>query len=332
VPVLDEVAYSNANGGAQIDFATTGVAVYQSGTPAEQFTVQWLDKTGSQRLVLAKPQNYISPRLSEDGTRLALGSDGDVWVIGLDRDTKTRLTFEGGGYPVWTPDGQFVVMSTPPKGMSWTRADGSGKPQVLTENANARWPWSFTPDGRRLAFQERNAGTGWDIWTVPIEQDGGVLRAGKPEPFLQTPFDEGKPSFSPDGHWIAYSSNDKGPEEVYVRAFPDTGALHQVSLNGGKQPIWSHGRRELLFRDLDGRIMAASYGIAGHSLTFNTPAVWSATRIANVNINGVYDLARDGTRIVALMPWDSTTGQARGHIVYLEHFFDELRRVAPVKP
>jgi Tol biopolymer transport system component len=291
-----------------------------------------LDKTGSLHPLLATPENYLSPRLSDDGMRLAVAFARDVWAIRLDRDVRARLTFEGGSYPVWTPDSQFVVLATASKGLSWTRGDGSSKPQVLVESANVRWPWSFTPDGRRLAFQERSPGTGWDIWTVPIDSDGGVLRAGQPELFLRTPFDEGKPSFSPDGQWIAYSSNDSGPEEVYVRAFPDTAGVTQVSLGGGKQPTWSRSGKELFFRDLNGRIMIASYEIAGHSLTFNTPTAWSPTRIANVNINGTYDLARDGTRIVALMPADNAGDRAVSHIVYLEHFFDELRRVAPVKP
>ena len=329
VPLLDEVAYSTANGGAQIDFSTTGVVIYESGTAAEQFTVQWLDRAGGLRPLLAKPENYLSPRLSDDGTRLALSFRGDLWAIRTDRDVRTRLTYEGGSYPVWTPDSQFVVLATASKGLSWARADGSSKPQMLTESANVRWPWSFTPDGHRLAFQERSAGTGWDIWTVPIDSDGGVLRAGRPEPFLRTPFDEGKPSFSPDGQWIAYSSNAAGPEEVYVRAFPDTGGVTQVSQGGGKQPTWSHNGKELLFRDLGGRIMIATYEIVGHSLTFNTPTAWSPTHVANVNINGIYDLARDGRRIVALMPVDNMPDRARGHVIYLEHFFDELRRIAP---
>jgi serine/threonine protein kinase len=331
VPVLNDVTYSSANGGAQLDVSTTGVVVYQSGSPAELFTVAWVDRAGRLQPLLAKPDTYVGPRFSAGGTRLAVALNGDVWIFGFPRDVRTRVTFEGGGYPTWSPDGEHVVVSAGQKGMAWTRADGSGKPQLLTDSANNQWPWSFTPDGRRLAFQERNPGTGWDIWTVPIESTDGALRAGRPEVFLQTMFDEGKPSFSPDGRWIAYSSNESGTEEVDVRAFPDTGARWQVSRGGGKQPVWSRSGKELLFRGSDGRIMAASYQVTASSFTFDTPQAWSETRLANVNINGTYDIAPDGKRIAALIPAEVAADRGRSHIVYLDHFFDELRRLAHTK-
>ena len=86
-----------------------------------------------------------------------------------------------------------------------TRSDGAGKPQPLTQNKNSQAPWSFTPDGKRLAFVEQSGG-GFHLWTVPLESDSAGLRAGKPEVLLQTPADERSPSFSPDGRWMAYSS------------------------------------------------------------------------------------------------------------------------------
>ena len=88
----------------------------------------------------------------------------------------------------------------------------------------------------------------YDIWTVSLESDGAGLRAGKPEPFLQTPFDERHPSFSPDGRWMAYDSNESGAYQVYVRAFPDKGGKWQISNSGGIYPVWSRNGRELFFR------------------------------------------------------------------------------------
>ena len=90
--------------------------------------------------------------------------------------------------------------------MSVTRSDGAGKPQPLTQSKNIQFPWSFTPDGKRMAFIELDSKTSYDLWTVPIESDGAGLRAGKPEVFLQTPASERYPVFSPDGRWLAYSS------------------------------------------------------------------------------------------------------------------------------
>jgi Tol biopolymer transport system component len=185
--------------------------------------VQWLDAAGKTQPLLAKPDLYTRPSLSPDGKRLAI-STTDIWVYEWQRDTMTRLTFGPARsiYPVWSPDGRYIVFQTL-GGMFWTRSDGSGKPQPLTQSKNRQLPYSFTLDGKRLAFHELSPQTQDDIWTVPLESDGTGLRAGKPEPFLQTPSDERHGAFSPDGRWMAYDSNESGSYQVYVRPFPNKG-------------------------------------------------------------------------------------------------------------
>ncbi len=141
----------------------------------------------------------------------------------------TRLTFDPASdtYPVWTPDGRYIVYRSE-AGLWWVRADGAGKPQRLLEGNNSFFPYSFTPDGKRLAGSQLDSGLP-DLWTVTIEGDANGLRGGKPELFLSTPFVEAGPAFSPDGRWLAYQSNESGQEEIYVRAFPDTGGKWQIS-------------------------------------------------------------------------------------------------------
>jgi serine/threonine-protein kinase len=260
-PVLDQVSYS-LYGSAQFAFSRDGTLVYQSAGNG-LVTAQWLDDAGKTQPLLAKPGVYSRPRLSPDGRRLGLevteGSGLDVWVDDWQRDTMTRLTFVANGVamnPVWSPDGRFIVFSDK-EGMYWTRSDGSGKVQPLTQSKHLQIPSSFTPDGKRLAWYELKA-NGFDLWTVPLESDGAGLRAGKPEVFSQTPFDERHPMFSPDGRWIAYTSNESGTYQVYVRAFPDKGGKWQVSNSGGSFPIWSRSGRELFFRNPENRIMVAA--------------------------------------------------------------------------
>jgi Tol biopolymer transport system component len=189
----------------------------------------------------------ISGRLSPDGQRLALDDGSDIWVYEARRDTMTRLTFGGGTnvLPVWSPDGRYILF-TAPGGIWWVRSDGAGKPQLLIQNKITAVPYSFTADGKRLAYEEITLRTSYEIWTVPIESDGAGLRAGKPESFLQTSASERHPVFSPDGRWLAYASDESGKYQVYVRAFPDKGGKWQISNAGGMSPFWSGNGHELV--------------------------------------------------------------------------------------
>ena len=168
---------------------------------------------------------------------------------------------------------------------------------------------------------------------MPVESDATSLRGGKPEVCLQTSFDERHPMFSPDGRWLAYTSNESGTFQVYVRAFPGTGGRWQISNGGGSFPVWSHNGRELFFRSTDNRIMVVAYTAKGDSIVADQPRVWSDKHIADYGIvgNGSYDLAPDGKRVAALMPVEAPEAQqARSHVVFLMNFFDELRRKVPL--
>jgi len=332
-PVLDQVNYSPINGSAQFNFSQTGTLIYRGGQAgSEPLTVQWLDSAGKTQPLLAKPGAYGRPSLSPDGQRLALevadGSGTDIWAYDWQRDTMSRLTFtETASDPIWSPDGRYIVFRTPEAGMFVTRSDGAGKPQLLTQSKNFAYPWSFTPDGNRLAFQEQSSGT-YHLSTLPLESDGAGLRAGKPEVFLQTQAEERSPSFSPDGRWLAYSSNESGTYQIYVRAFPDKGGKWQISNSGGAYPMWSRTRHELFFETLDNHMMVATYAVKGDSFVADKPRIWSEKQLAGVvNSSKNVDLAPDGKRIVALMPVGTAEGQkAQSHVIFLENFSDEVRR------
>jgi serine/threonine-protein kinase len=324
VRILDDIAYNTDAGSAHFDFSQTGTFVYRSRAVGNGLrTVQWLDSAGRTQQLLDKPGDYLHPRLSPDGSRLALQSANDIWIFDLQRETLTRIAT--GYMALWSPDGRYIIFEDGAH-MYYTTANGAGTPRSLMQSGNHQWPGSFTADGKRFAYEEQNPETSRDIWTVSMESDGAGLHARNPEPFLRSSFNERHPSISPDGQWLAYVSNESGRFQVYVQTFPNSGEKWQISNDGGMYPMWSRNSRELFFRAMDNQIMVASYTVQGHSFVPRKPRMWSAHMLANAGSWANYDLAPDGKRAVVLMPAGRT---AQDHIVFLLNFFDELRRRVP---
>jgi serine/threonine protein kinase len=341
VPVLDGVAISRDSGLAQFDCSPGadghGVLVYRkaSASPSAQWTLEWIDPVGKKEPLPVKPGAFRNPRVSPDGERVALiGTEGghtDIWVYDPRRDAMTRRTFGDGfyGLAIWSPDGRYIVYESWGKGIFQARADGSGQPQALTESSAAQVPYSFTPDGKRLAYIDFAEGRN-QIWTVPLEEQGGHWKAGKPEPFFKSSFDDGHPSFSPDGRWLAYDSDESGKYEVYVRPFPQStgpGGKWQISNSGGMSPHWSRNGHDLLYRS-GLQIVAVSYKMEGDMFAAGKPRVWIAKM--GTAENG-WDLAPEGKRILAFTPGKSAEETKPEHeVVFLLNFFDYLRLRAPM--
>jgi dipeptidyl aminopeptidase/acylaminoacyl peptidase len=339
-PVLEDV--NIVLGGGDFDFSQTGTFVYLSGKWG-QHAIFWLDSTGKTQPLHPAPAYYWNPRFSPDGRRLAfvgsesLGGFRDVWVQDVERDTTSRLTSLPGvnGAPVWTPDGKSVIFeswgSTAP-GLYWIRADRVGEAQRLTDGQTLQAPNSFSPDGKRLAYSQQSADGHSEIWTAPVEGDSDHPRLGKAEPFLRTPFNVTQPAFSPDGRWLAYSSDETGRLEVYVQPYPGPGGKWQISTGGGTFPMWARNKRELFFLVLDGRIisrtMVAGYTTRGDSFAAGRPQIWSQKHLLYVG-NPLYDLAPDGRRFAVILYADGTAEAPITHLTFLLNFFDELRRRVP---
>jgi Tol biopolymer transport system component len=345
-PLLKDVAGNAAFGGGQYDVARNGTLVYLSGKSSYPgWPVAWMDSTGKTQPLLAAPGLYNTPRFSPDGKRLALAVgpvlSGDIQVYDWQRDTMTPLTFtQTNVRPIWTPDGKHIAfesLSPAAASIRWIRADGAGEAQPLLEGQDRVNPYSFSPDGKRLAFAEQSVDTGSDLWTLPLEvSDPDHPKPGKPELFLRTRFDEREPAFSPDGRWIAYTSNESGRDEVYVRPFPggapSGSGKWPISTGGGWHPIWSPKGRELFYETPDNHIMVAAYTASADSFAPEKARPWSNMQILEPNTGVIWnlDLAPDGKRF-AVFPRPEATGEQKGsvHVTVLLNFFDELRRRVP---
>jgi len=286
VPALAGVTADPGGGGAQFAFSRDGTLVYQRGEGLGTL-IQWMDREGKLQPLRAPPGAYDYIRFSPDGQRLALdiveGQNRDVWVYEWGHDTLSRLTFDPSldQGPVWSPDGGRIAFSSmradqATRNLYWQHADGTGEAERLTKSKIQQIPTSWHPSGKFLAFHEYNPQTNADILILSVEGDeASGWKPGKPTVFLNGPFAELNAAFSPDGRWLAYSSNESGRNEVYARPFPGPGGKWQVSTAGGLLPTWSRSRRELFYMVDDGTIMVAGYIVEGDSFRAEKPRAWS---------------------------------------------------------
>jgi serine/threonine-protein kinase len=185
----------------------------------------------------------------------------DVWVYDWARGMPSRLTNDDAidGWPEWAPHGRLIVFSSDRSGtedLYWMRSDGTGDVHPLARAPNPRSAPSWHPSGRALAFAERRPETGDDLLTMEVAgEDSGGLTAGPATVFLSTPFSERNAVFSADGRWLAYTSDESGRDEVYVRPYPGPGGKWQVSARGGDAARWSRTSPELLFGTEEGEVM-----------------------------------------------------------------------------
>jgi len=324
-------------GSAKLSFSRTGTLMYRSREiDASRVVIQWMDEDGKSRPLLDKPGLFVSPHFSPNGERLAVANDdakSGIWIYDIRRDTLSPLSGDrNGSHPAWTPDGQFVVYQAA-DGISFARADGGGKPELLTASKEFQYPSAFSPDGKWLVFYQGGP-QGWELWTVPVEHEGLKLKAGKPELYQRTSSGSRDATFSADGRWLAYSSNESGSSQVSVRAFPDRGGQWQVSSNGGTSPVFSRNGKDLFFFDvLDDRIMVASYSVKGGSFVAEKPRMWSNQNVAMTlggAVGAQYDLAPDSKHIAVATYAGGSNQQDAGHVIFLENFIDELQRKIPL--
>jgi len=251
------------------------------------------------------------PRLSPDGTRIAFtvvdGAKTDIWVFTIASGSFERLTTDGAtnSRPEWTPDSRRVLYRTArtaPSSVWWQAADGSGTPERLTPEGlpNAQ-EGVVSPDGKWLLFRIDNPSQGRDILMMPL--DGSQ----KATPYLATPFDELTARFSPDGKWVAYTSNESGRDEIYLRPFPGPGGRVIISDGGGTEPLWSRDGKRVFYRNAEG-VVAASMSLgAAPSVTLRDLVVRGA--FVSDRLHPSYDVVRNGDQFLMLLAADGDTQQ-----------------------
>jgi Tol biopolymer transport system component/predicted Ser/Thr protein kinase len=342
VPVVENVVRSG--GAPQYAISDSGTLAYLPATGADlstNSTVVWVDRNGKEESLFASQNLVFHPRISPDGTRVAVagygGSGGgnvDVYVRDLARGTMTRLTFDPAeeDFPLWTPDGKRIAFCSwreDDYGIYLKSADGTGNEElILPLKDQIAFPGVWSGDGKTLLIEKLNG----EIGALSMEGER------KYKSLLQGKYINSQPRISPDGRWLAYTSNESGRNEIYVRPYPDVdGGKWQVSTSGGDSALWSPNGRELLYRNGE-EIMAVPI-IADKTYNAGSPKVlFRGTYVAASFVGGnrelsPWDINPDGKRFLMMKQGGSGTSAGGGprRINIVLNWLEELKQRVPMK-
>lgn len=331
-------------GVAQFALSRDGTLVYVPGKPQMTTSFVWVDRKG-RRQYLGLPNGIHSAfDLSPDGRHLAFTlasqtrvTEMIIWIHDLRTGTDVRLTPRVAAgppdiniFPRWTPDGRHIIYSRVHDSkweLMWIPVDGETAPELLWSRSetgpNYLYPMSFSPDGSILAVFGPSAGTSFDIYLVPVDSNG------RPHPeqrsvFLGNPFGECFGQVSPDGRWMLYGSDESGRYEVYVTSYPKPGAIHRVTRDGGREPVWNPSAPEILY--LQGRQMYSVKVTLSPDFRSDPPQLLFEGPFPDVPGLG-YDITNDGQHFLMLENKDLLEPVHTLNVV--TNFFDELRRRVP---
>jgi eukaryotic-like serine/threonine-protein kinase len=314
VPIAEDIDRGANSLQNQFSASQNGVLVYKSGGSSGGLQLTWFDRSGKSLGVVSPPSNMPSRgAISPDGFTVAWDridaqtSVPDVWLYDLKRGTNSRFTFGPSGNfdPVWSSDGTHIAFSSTREGMPQVFQRGTRgveTDQLLTpalgDPPHPTHASAWSPDGRYFIVEVTGGPNGTDIWVQPLFGDR------KPFPYLNTSFNEIQARFSPDGKWVAYSSDETRRFEVYVQTFPSPGGKSQISTEGGSKTAWSRDGKELYFIGADRKMMAANIK-TGQKIEAGTPKALFDTRIGGGSGN-LFDVSKDGRFLIPWVPEDVT--------------------------
>ena len=300
-PVVEQVQV-NPIGSSSYSVSDDGVLVCLNATARSQLT--WFDRSGKLLSLVGAIGSHSNVSLSPDEKRVGMATwdpqtgTRDIWIIDAARATSTRFTFNGAEdfLPIWSPDGANILFVSDRDGISnffEKPTNGASNEEEVLKTDERKWLGDWSKDGKYVAFISFNPQTKLDLWVLPMFGDK------KPISFLQTPFNEDGPRFSPDGHFIAYYSDDAGPYEIYVQPFPATGAKWQISSCGGMQPRWRSDVKELFYMAPNRSLMAVDVNLSNGTLEAGVPKVLFATSsLGYVGPRNLYACSGDGQRFL----------------------------------
>jgi Tol biopolymer transport system component len=312
VPIAERVRFTAPRWSGNFSASQTGRLVFHSGSIARRTQLTWFDLDGKELGKIGEPGSVATVRVSPDGTRAATtvqagpaGTTPEVWLFELGRGVSSRFVFGGQGsfFPVWSPDGKQVAYGDIGGGIAIKAADGTSEPKVIWSSKTNTWPLSWSPDGKWIVFRVQDPKTGGlDLWIV------GSDGKEPARPLIATPAEEFSGEISPDGRWLAYTSNESGRREVYVVPFPNLGEKRQVSTSGGSFPGWLGPNRIFFIQPPENKLLAVDLENRGDSLLVGAaqPLIGGKPVPRSAGGGGVSGIsaAPDGKRLLMPVPID----------------------------
>jgi serine/threonine-protein kinase len=290
-------------------------------------TLGWVNREGEMTAPLVAGPLLGTPRLSPNGTRVALMKSNDVWIQDLENGLETKLTEDDGldGFPAWRmPDGNTVTFSSDRGGnlgLYERRADRSSLTDQLLPSESATIAGSWTRDGQTLVYHTGSGQGDRDIWILPV--------GGEPVAWLATGANERAPRLSPNGRWLAYISDQPGEDTVQVQAFPEGGRIYSVHTGPGTEAVWSRDGQELFYRNGDELWVVEveteepEFRVGNPRLLFEKPYDTDLVGVGNPN----YDVSLEGEQLLMVQQTDITS--ETGEFVVVQNWFEELTRLVP---
>ena len=306
-------------------FSTQGHLVYWSRPVVAEWHLVLVDRKGVGRILRKSKRRMRHPRFSPDGSRIALTlgggmeSDLNVAILDIGRGILNPLDpSEDNGVPEWSADGSRLAFGslTRDYDLLWTATDTSGEVQRILEGGTFQAPGSWGSNGHLLYVKSQDITTPGDIWSVSP--------GGEPRPLVATEFDEKQPTFSPDGEWVAFTSDRSGQEEVYVKLFRGEGTAKRISKAGGSQPRWAPDGKELFYRK--GRKMIRVVTQLNQTIEVGMPQTLFEGDY-NHGLNRVvrnYDVAPDGQYFMMIQSDEDEGGPT--HLNVVLNWFEELKQ------
>lgn len=303
--LISQATDTNVYGGGigRYSVSQNGVLLWQ-GNWQREYQLRWFDRSGKQVGVQGDVEKVNTggeePHLSPDGKHLVLKRDVRIWNIDLARNTGIKLTSTYSQLPLWMPDGKRVIYMSAlesnvrQRGVILRNANGAGEGEIIA--TGVKFPHEVSPDGRFVLYLMRGEKTRLDLYAISLADR-------KEYPLLNSAFDERDPQFSHDGKWLAYTSDESGNYEIYVRPFSADGKVgddkRRISTNGGSQPHWRQDGREFYYISAAGEMMSVAVKPTAMGLDFGPPIpLFKVRTLSRVNISHEYDVTADGQRFL----------------------------------